>query len=409
MKTQKPKRIKQPYRPTTTNRKNAFVPTQRQPVFGDAGVQPGFNPDGTYSSSVTVRRGAGGRASIKRSGLEFVQKMDKKYAALTKEALSRRYVRIDKEVEMLYKQGSIDNISPYKMTPDDIKVFLEYRWSLGHSNSEMEHEIAALKNLFGYIDNDAVERCLKMHPDLKPEKIISRLPSLDDKVVTMVFDAAERVDPSDWIKSVSYGVTSFAIATGMRSKELRMCNIRDIDMSGPQWSVIVLHPKGEGKYGKPRPVMIDPEAYPCIERYLYARLDYLKRTGRDDPSLFPGGMSEDGHLQSNTIRKYVDNVCIDLGVDFNLRDCRRTYGQRMLNAGGDLPTVSKMLGHASVVTTEGFYCSMEQTEALNKAAEVFALKMSAGVKKDKDLEQMPKGFVIRGTSPQLTTVNGGDS
>ena len=72
-------------------------------------------------------------------------------------------------------------------------------------------------------------------------------------------------------------------------------------------------------------------------------------------------------------------------------------------------TVSKMLGHCSTTTTEGYYCSMAQTDAMNKATEVFALKMQGGQKRRLDAAQMPKGFEFKGTSPQSTPVNGGES
>ena len=47
----------------------------------------------------------------------------------------------------------------------------------------------------------------------------------------------------------AYAVVTFALATGMRAKELRLCDVVDIDDRAETWIAIVRHPKGENKWG----------------------------------------------------------------------------------------------------------------------------------------------------------------
>ena len=50
---------------------------------------------------------------------------------------------------------------------------------------------------------------------------------------------------------------------------------------------------------------------------------------------------------------------------FELRDGRRAYGQRMLNAGYPIELVSKSMGHASIETTQKFYADYQERSVLD--------------------------------------------
>jgi len=72
-------------------------------------------------------------------------------------------------------------------------------------------------------------------------------------------------------------------------------------------------------------------------------------------ALFPSKESSDGYLSGNAIRSIKGRVEDDLDVKFDLRMCRRTFGQRYLDNDVDIESVSVLMGHASTKTTEGFY------------------------------------------------------
>lgn len=69
-------------------------------------------------------------------------------------------------------------------------------------------------------------------------------------------------------------------------------------------------------------------------------------------ALFPSKDSADGFLSGNAIRKIKEVVERDLGIEFDLRECRRTFGQRCLDSDLDIESVSVLMGHSSTKTTE---------------------------------------------------------
>lgn len=61
----------------------------------------------------------------------------------------------------------------------------------------------------------------------------------------------------------------------------------------------------------------------------------------------------------------------DLNIKFDLRKCRRTFGQRYLDRGLDIESTSVLMGHASTKTTEGFYSRRRMVHTIDKAKETW--------------------------------------
>nr|MBP6021415.1 site-specific integrase [Candidatus Methanomethylophilaceae archaeon] len=60
------------------------------------------------------------------------------------------------------------------------------------------------------------------------------------------------------------------------------------------------------------------------------------------------------------LKSYVEE---DLDEAFELRKCRRTFGQRALNEGHNIHNVSLVMGHSTLATTQRYYCDKEQRSA----------------------------------------------
>ena len=84
-------------------------------------------------------------------------------------------------------------------------------------------------------------------------------------------------------------------------------------------------------------------------------------------ALFPSKNGADGYLSGNVIRRIKAVVEDDLDVKFDLRMCRRTFGQRYLDSDVDIESVSVLMGHASAKTTEGFYSRKRLNKAIDNA------------------------------------------
>lgn len=84
-------------------------------------------------------------------------------------------------------------------------------------------------------------------------------------------------------------------------------------------------------------------------------------------ALFPSKNGADGYLSGNAIRRIKAVVEDDLDVKFDLRMCRRTFGQRYLDSDVDIESVSVLMGYASTKTTEGFYRRKRLNKAIDNA------------------------------------------
>ncbi len=364
-------------------------------------TMPGLDTDlVSFSPSKTERRGSGGRATMKTYAAQFMLSMDRKYMEGTKDSIWRRYKRMDKDIEYLYRLGKLSTTSPAKFTPEDVHNFIAYRESLDVSDSEMVHEMAALSNIFTYIGNDAFKKALAKYPHLKVSATHKRLPPLAPEEVRTILEAAEKIDDDDWSGMVRYATVIFAICSGLRSKELRLCNINDIHIRDGTWTVDVLHPKGEGKYGEERETSIHPDAYPFLKRYFVARAKHIKAIGATTHALFLGTVPTDGYLASNTTRMYADKVSKETGIDVDLRKCRRTYGQRLVDSKVAISVVSVAMGHKSTRTTEQHYARVKQADVLEEIDRAFKNFKETSVEYTDS--QMPRGFESGRDAPQET-------
>ena len=61
----------------------------------------------------------------------------------------------------------------------------------------------------------------------------------------------------------------------------------------------------------------------------------------------------------------------DIGVEFELRQCRRTFGQRNLDRGLDIESASVLMGHVTTNTTERFYSCMKLEKAQQNLKQVW--------------------------------------
>ncbi|MBR4227028.1 MAG: site-specific integrase, partial [Candidatus Methanomethylophilaceae archaeon] len=62
---------------------------------------------------------------------------------------------------------------------------------------------------------------------------------------------------------------------------------------------------------------------------------------------------------------------------FDLRGCRRTFGQMAIDDGQDIHDVSLVMGHSSVVTTQRHYCDKDERRASRDMLEQWREKRNA--------------------------------
>jgi len=272
----------------------------------------------------------------------------------SKEALNRRYKKIAENVRDLCAQGRMTTTSPANFTVDDFVAFVKYRQSLNKSASDLNHYISAMNQLMLFCGNGHGEEALRRNPDLRPQTSSPRKNPLPESVYDSILGKYEEIDKNDfhWVRA--YALVLMYIGTGCRNKELRLAEIGDLDTDS--WTLRIRHPKGETSYAGERLVLIPEELRPIVKNYLEIRWIWLRlHKVQDSGALFFALDSDHGFLSGNSVRRIKDKVASAIGFSFELRDCRRTYGQRYLDHGADIQSVSKSMGHKTTRTTELYY------------------------------------------------------
>ena len=289
------------------------------------------------------------------------------YSQASWPVIYRRYKRMARDVTVLRNAGRISTASPKHFTPEDVRVILVHHRSEGRdhpvSQSEMVKEVCYLKALCEFCGNTSVSTCLKLYPGVRPSSKHQRLPSFTDREYDAIIEASRHVDPKDFRRNRAYAIVFVCLGCSHRPKEVRLSDVGDYDLE--EWIATVVHVKGEFTYGNMRIEPIPPEVRPILMNWIGLRQEYCSRRGLRTNAMFPS--PRDGYLSSQQVRMDKRLVEEDVGFTFELRKCRRTFGQRYLDAGLDIESTSVLMGHASTKTTEEFYARRKNTAAMNAA------------------------------------------
>lgn len=300
---------------------------------------------------------------------KYLRSMENVYSQETLKTRARRYVRMERDLIKLKEEGKVSTLSPKNMTVEDVKEYLLYhKGKVGAS--DMVHENACLRRLLEYCGNPAYSMAMTQYPFLKVKVKHKRKPTIDQDTYNLILKRGLSVDPSDFYLSRAYALVLMMIRTGTRNKEIRFSNLEDLDTT--HWVFHILHVKGEDSYGEPRDVPIHPEIRSVIMNYVIARKKWLVDRNADSQALFPAPpSSKNVYLSSNGIDEIVNIVCKDLEIKIDARMCRRTFGQKYLDNGLDIESVSILMGHSSTKTTERFYSRKRLDQAMAQARETW--------------------------------------
>lgn len=139
----------------------------------------------------------------------------------------------------------------------------------------------------------------------------------------------------------AYAIIATFIYTGLRKRELRELELRDIDLDHRLLTV------RQGKGAKDRIIPIPPQLTAALEGYLAhrsaPRFALL-------PFFFVGWKAQ-SKVGNKVLSRLVDRLKEASGVYFAPHMLRHTYATLMLEGGCDIFSLSKLLGHADIKTT----------------------------------------------------------
>lgn len=139
-------------------------------------------------------------------------------------------------------------------------------------------------------------------------------------------------------------IISVFVYTGLRSNELRMLDIRDLDFE--EMTLFVRF----GKRAKQRIIPLHAEAAAALDAYI---------DGRQSGSVFLSNRNQ--RISNNRLRTLVKEIGRLAGLvkDLHPHALRHTFAVSLLDAGENLETIRDLLGHDSIKTTSIYlHCSV---------------------------------------------------
>ncbi len=182
---------------------------------------------------------------------------------------------------------------------------------------------------------------------LKPYQVLS------EEEASRLLEAARR--PRDRALIV------LLLGSGLRASEVVRLTVGDlhVDADGD----LLVHVRG-GKGRKDRLVPLPRGVVQEIERYIALQGWEIGNVRDADQVLFPSREGSNKPMSTARLRQIVDELLARAGIHkaISPHALRHTYAISLLRRGAHLPAVQKLLGHASLATTQRYIDHLELKE-----------------------------------------------
>lgn len=205
-----------------------------------------------------------------------------------------------------------------------------------------------LRNIKAFCSYCSDFQITKSNPALKL-KALPNTRKAKDFITDTQFKMLLRVfDVSNYIEYRDYVITNLLMDTGMRISECLLIRIEDVDINKRAIFLPAQNTKGK----KDRIVYFSNEMNLLIKRWLkykdiYTNTEYLFTTQR--------GNTFKNHIYERNFRNYCKRIEL-YGV--SPHTFRNNFAKRFLMNGGNIFTLSQILGHSSVTVTEKAYLDL---------------------------------------------------
>jgi len=276
---------------------------------------------------------------------------------------------IDQFFKFLIKDFELKSLRDLPLSaiePLTVRVFLGELIEEGKSMKTVSRKLASLKSFFKYLVSIKV---IEKSPAalVQSPKLEKRLPTFlnEDQSEKLFDEILDHFDASfyydfrkknnrknerfeKFLYDRDKALLELLYSCGLRLSELVNLNKRDIDLH-----VGLLKILGKGK--KHRLVPIGTKAKESLTRYLETRESFFIATKIDDMDQQAVFLTDNGKriypmLVQRLVKKYLSKVTESQKKSPHV--LRHTFATHLLNQGADLRSVSEMLGHSHLTTTE---------------------------------------------------------
>lgn len=250
---------------------------------------------------------------------------------------------IEQLIEYLDGQGLID---PNDITIDNLEGFKSQMEQSGYTPKSISRKINSIRTFFKYL---SAQKIISENPSekLSHPKFETRPPRV---LTEMEYRALRDVSRTD---VRLYSIVELLLQTGIRIGELTRLTLDDIkDTKDGKFKYLVITEFGSHPERK---VPLNPSAVAAIDEYLKIRPKtdnntlYVTKTGNP--------------LLVRNIRTSIDRAFEKAGIkDAKVNDLRNTFIAHHLAHGVSLVTVSRLVGHKRLSTTEKYLDLVKKEE-----------------------------------------------
>lgn len=228
-----------------------------------------------------------------------------------------------------------------KVVYDDLRFYLMYlKDEAKDNNTSINRKLSALRGFYKYLANEGVVKSNVFSLVNGPKKS-KKLPRyFEYNELEEMFEVPDKRTP---LGQRDLLLLELLYATGVRVGELVSIKVEDIDLG--RRNILIL-----GKGNKERYVTYGEYCEDALK--LYLNDGYLKLNTNGSKYLFLN--NNGGVLTERGVRYILDQIIKKTGISKSISPhmIRHSFATHLLNAGCDLLTVQKLLGHESIKATQ---------------------------------------------------------
>jgi integrase len=276
---------------------------------------------------------------------EMLDRFIEEHGPKVSEGTFKSYLTSVKPIKRFFKTFKLTEIRPR-----DVVAFKKHRLATGIKPASVNREVSCLSKAY----NLAMKEWEWVRDN--PCSKVSREKENNQRIRWLYTDEEERLISAchDDIKDI----VIFAIETGMRLGELLALRWTDVSIVRETATVM------KSKNHQPRTIPLEKRPVEVLKRIASSKKVVVG-------FVFPS--STGTKLDGNNLRKEFSKALKAAGIeDFRFHDLRHTYGTRLAQAGVELFTISRLMGHKDVKTTMRYLHHSTETLRANVERAKFA-------------------------------------
>lgn len=259
----------------------------------------------------------------------------------------------------------INELDLHSVTAGDIRAWAVEMSEHGTSVRTIRWKMSAVRSFFTYLCRYN-EYTQNPAADVAMANLPKRLPQFLMQDETMRALSDDDVNPNDFTEFRDHLMVTMLYETGMRASEIINLEDSAVDLSRHELRVI-------GKRNKERNIPIGNNLCKAIKHYRDLRTDTVGVSMTDTFFVRPNGQPIYYGLLNRVVHRALDgNVS---SAKRSPHALRHSFATDMLNNGADINAVQRILGHASLATTQIYtHITYRELQTNYKLAHPRALK-----------------------------------